>query len=82
MRTQHLAATLLSATLTSARIIGLSSPSTLAPNTPFTFNLTTENYIQSVSDVAVAWGFQIPTETNPTGYSYLPNHPLQISSPH
>jgi hypothetical protein len=30
----------------------------------------TENYIQSVSDVAVAWGFQTPSTAYPQGYPY------------
>ncbi|KAF2822355.1 hypothetical protein CC86DRAFT_372895 [Ophiobolus disseminans] len=63
-------ATLASVSLASARIIGFSAPSTLAPNSTFTFNLTTENYIQRVADVAVSWGYTLPTETNPTGYKY------------
>jgi hypothetical protein len=54
--------------LASARIIGLSAPSTLTPNTTFPLTLLTETYIQSVSDIAVAWGFQTPTTNNPTGY--------------
>lgn len=64
-------ATILSlSTLTSARIIGLAAPSTITPSTPFNITLLTENYIQSVADIAVAWGFQIPTSANPTGYPY------------
>ena len=31
-----------------------SSPSTLAPNSTFTLTLLTENYIQTVADIAVA----------------------------
>jgi len=74
------AAALTSLSVASARITGFSAPSTLAPNTTFTFNLTTENYIQSVADVAVSWGFQLPTEANPTGYVFP--FPLHISIPH
>jgi hypothetical protein len=62
------ALSLLSLPLASARIIGLAAPSTLTPNTTFSLTLLTENYIQSVADVAVAWGFQTPTANNPTGY--------------
>jgi hypothetical protein len=69
MRTSILATTFLS-TLASARITGLSAPSTLAPNSTFSFTLLTTNYVQSVSDVAVAWGFQLPTASNPTGFPY------------
>ena len=56
--------------LTTARIIGISLPSTLAPNSTFPLTLLTQNYIQSVSDIAVAYGFQLPTSANPTGYPY------------
>jgi hypothetical protein len=70
MRFSTLAAPLLTSTLASARIIGLSAPSSLTPNGTFTFTLLTENYIQSVADVAVAWGFQRVTPANPTGYPY------------
>jgi hypothetical protein len=70
MRFSPLAALLTTTSLASARIIGLSAPSTLTPNEPFTFTLLTENYIQSVADVAVAWGFQRATPANPTGYPY------------
>jgi hypothetical protein len=69
MRTSILATSLLSS-LASARITGLSAPATLAPNSTFSFTLQTEGYIQSVSDVAVAWGFALPTATNPTGFPY------------
>jgi hypothetical protein len=62
--------TALLSTAASARIVGLSAPSSLQPNTTFSFDLITENYIQSVSDVAVAWGFQLPTASNPTGFPY------------
>jgi hypothetical protein len=58
MRFSTLAMALTSATLGSARIIGFSAPSVLAPNTTFPLTLFTENYIQSVSDVAVSWGFE------------------------
>jgi hypothetical protein len=70
MRFSPLAASLLTTTLASARIIGLSAPPTLTPNSTFTFTLLTENYIQSVADVAVAWGFQRATPVNPNGYPY------------
>lgn len=70
MRTSTLLTTLTSSSLASARIIGLAAPATLTPNTSFALTLLTENYIQSVADVAVAWGFQTPTENNPTGFPY------------
>jgi hypothetical protein len=69
MRFSTLAATLLP-TLASARIIGLSTPSILTPSSPFNITLLTENYIQSVSDIAVAWGFQTPTAAYPKGYPF------------
>ena len=43
-------------TSTSARIIGLSAPSTIATGTPFNISLLTEDYIQSVYDVGFAIG--------------------------
>ncbi|KAF2186285.1 hypothetical protein K469DRAFT_540081, partial [Zopfia rhizophila CBS 207.26] len=43
--------------LTSARIAGLAAPATLAPNSPYTLTVITENYIQRVYDVSVAWGY-------------------------
>ncbi|KAH6675624.1 hypothetical protein B0J14DRAFT_586921 [Halenospora varia] len=43
-------------TLTTARIVGLRAPSQIAPGTPFTLTLLTENYIQSVYDVSAAFG--------------------------
>ncbi|KAH7417580.1 hypothetical protein BKA64DRAFT_718320 [Cadophora sp. MPI-SDFR-AT-0126] len=46
--------TLLSAA--AARIIGLEAPRTIAAGEPFTVSLLTENYIQSVYDVAAAFG--------------------------
>jgi hypothetical protein len=62
--------TALLSTAASARIIGLSAPSTLGVNSTFNFTLLTENYIQSVADIAVAYGFQLPTTANPTGFPY------------
>jgi len=50
--------TLLTTTsLTAARLTGIAAPSTLAPSQPFTLTLLTENYIQSVADISVVWGF-------------------------
>ncbi|KAH7363803.1 hypothetical protein BKA65DRAFT_472173 [Rhexocercosporidium sp. MPI-PUGE-AT-0058] len=40
----------------SARIIGFEAPRTIAAGKPFTVSLLTENYIQSVYDVAAAFG--------------------------
>lgn len=68
MRFSSLTTAALSATLASARIIGISVPSTLAANATFPFTLITENYIQTVADVAVVFGFQLPTDAYPTGY--------------
>ncbi|KAL6704689.1 hypothetical protein ACN47E_007971 [Coniothyrium glycines] len=70
MRFSTLAATLTSVSLASARIIGIAAPSTLAPNTTFPLTLLTENYIQTVADIAVAYGFQLPTDTYPTGFPF------------
>lgn len=60
MRVSALAATLAAASLSSARIVGIAAPSTIAPNSTYTLTLLTENYIQSVADIAVAWGFSTP----------------------
>ncbi|KAF2731917.1 hypothetical protein EJ04DRAFT_401703, partial [Polyplosphaeria fusca] len=57
-------------TLTTARLIGIAAPSTLAPGKPFTLTLLTENYIQTVADVAVAWGYSAP-----------PGHIYSLGSP-
>jgi hypothetical protein len=59
MRFSTLATALTSATLASSRLIGIAAPSTLAPNSTFTLTLLSEGYIQTVADVAVAWGFSI-----------------------
>jgi hypothetical protein len=59
MRFATLATALTSATLASSRLIGIAAPSTLAPNSTFTLTLLSEGYIQSVADVAVAWGFSL-----------------------
>jgi hypothetical protein len=70
MRFSTLASALTTLSLASARIVGLSTPSALTPNSTFTITLLSENYIQSVQEVAVAWGFQVPTSANPQGYPY------------
>ena len=62
--TTTLAALLSTTALTSARIVGIASPATLVPSQPFTLTLLTENYIQRVSDISVAWGF------DPIGRAY------------
>jgi len=42
--------------LTSARIVGISVPDTIKPGDGFNLYIQTENYIQSVYDVAIAIG--------------------------
>jgi Nis1 family len=42
--------------LTSARIVGISVPETIKPGDGFNLYIQTENYIQSVYDVAIAVG--------------------------
>lgn len=42
--------------LASARIIGIAVPKTIHPGDGFNAVIITENYIQSVSDVAIAFG--------------------------
>jgi hypothetical protein len=70
MRVSTLALGLATLSLASARIVGLSTPSTLTPNSTFAITLLSEGYIESVQEVAVAWGFQVHTEANPQGYPY------------
>src|SRR5690242_1537302 len=69
MRFTNLATTLTTLSAASARIIGISAPSTLAPNSTFTLTLLTENYIQAVNDISVAWG-----------YSLAPGYPAELGS--
>lgn len=57
MRTSTFLSGLATASFASARLVGLAAPSTLAPSQPFTLTLITENYIQAVADVSVAWGY-------------------------
>jgi hypothetical protein len=59
MRISTLTPFLTTLSLTSARLIGISAPSTLAPNSTFTLTLLSEGYIQTVADIAVAWGFNL-----------------------
>ncbi|KAB2579717.1 hypothetical protein DBV05_g1582 [Lasiodiplodia theobromae] len=58
------AATALAAALpilgASARLVGVKVPSTIAPGDTFTAIMINEIYIQSVYDVAVAFGLDIP----------------------
>ncbi len=54
--TSTLLATLALLTTSSARIIGLSTPSTIVAGVPFTISLLTEDYIQTVYDVGFALG--------------------------
>jgi hypothetical protein len=56
MRVSTLTTSLKAASLASAVITGITAPSTLAPNSIFFLTLISENYIQSVADIAVAWG--------------------------
>ncbi|KAF2247751.1 hypothetical protein BU26DRAFT_353122 [Trematosphaeria pertusa] len=56
MRFSTLLTALSASALSSARIIGIAAPSTLAPSQPYNLTLITENYIQAVADIAVAWG--------------------------
>lgn len=69
MRFNTLATSLAAASAASARIIGIAAPSVLCPNETFTLTLLTENYIQSVADISVAWG-----------YSLAPGYPTTLGS--
>ena len=57
MRFTTLAATLATASLASARLVGIAAPSTLTPDTRFNLTLISENFSQAVAEVAVSWGF-------------------------
>ncbi|KAF2622346.1 hypothetical protein BU25DRAFT_415288 [Macroventuria anomochaeta] len=59
MRFSNLVSTLTTLSAASARIIGIEAPSTLAPNSTFNLTLLTENYIQTVTDISVAWGYAL-----------------------
>ena len=59
MRVSTITSTLASAALASARITGIQAPSTIAPDSKFTLTILTENYIQSVADISVAWGYSL-----------------------
>lgn len=59
MRFASFATALTTLSAASARIIGIEAPSTLAPNSTFNLTLLTENYIQSVADISVAWGYSL-----------------------
>lgn len=69
MRTCTLLTGLSTAALASARLVGIAAPATIAPSQPFELHLLTENYIQSVADVSIAWGF-----------SLAPGYPLTLGS--
>ncbi|KAL1635642.1 hypothetical protein SLS56_001695 [Neofusicoccum ribis] len=71
MRTSTLLTTLAATlpSLTTARLVGLRVPATIAPGATFTATIISENYIQSVYDVAVAFG------TSPA-----PSHPEWLST--
>lgn len=78
MRFSTIASTLATASLASARIVGVATPSTLTPNATFPITLINENYIQAVSEIAAAWGFATPAQAFPytlgqsgTSSSYL-----------
>jgi hypothetical protein len=64
MHFSTLASTLAIFSVTTARIVGVSTPSTLTPNSTFPITLIAENYIQSVSEIAVAWGFAGPSSAS------------------
>ncbi|CAG8971794.1 hypothetical protein HYALB_00001903 [Hymenoscyphus albidus] len=44
--------------LSAARIYGIAVPTTIAPGIPFTLQVLTQNYIQTVYDIAIAIGIQ------------------------
>ncbi|KAF2644404.1 hypothetical protein P280DRAFT_513884 [Massarina eburnea CBS 473.64] len=77
MRASTLLTAATTAAVASARLVGISTPATLVASQPYTITLLTENYIQSVADVAVAWGYSTPANAYPrslgssTSSSYL-----------
>ena len=56
MKFATLLAAATTATMASARIIGIAAPETIKAGEAFTAKILTENYIQSVADVAIAFG--------------------------
>jgi hypothetical protein len=94
MRTSTLFAGLSGVALSTARLTGISAPSTISNSKGYTLNLITENYIQSVADIAVAWGYAprpgFPgTIGSSTGSAYLgpdksnqlKNVPIEVPAP-
>ena len=78
MRASTILTALTTAALSTARITGVSAPSTISLSDTKGYDLTliTENYIQSVADVAVAWGYApkpgyYGTIGSQTGSAYL-----------
>ena len=57
MRFSTLSSALLLPLLTTARLTGFALPGVVAPGSTFDITLITEDYIQSVEDVAMAFGF-------------------------
>lgn len=76
MRATSLFSLLAALGTTSARLVGISAPTTISPASHFSLILRSENYIQSVADVSVAWGYApVPgffgTIGSSTGSAYL-----------
>ncbi|KAF1931099.1 uncharacterized protein M421DRAFT_417746 [Didymella exigua CBS 183.55] len=69
MRFTSFATALTTLSVASARIYGIEVPSTLAPNSTFNLTIITGNYVQSVADISVAWG-----------YSLAPGYPETLGS--
>lgn len=62
--TTTLFASLLS--LVSARIVGFAVPATVAPDSDVKVQILTENYVQSITDVAISFGIS-PANTSYNG---------------
>jgi hypothetical protein len=94
MRTATLLSALSALSLTTARLVGISAPSTIAPSQNYTLTLITENYIQAVADVAIAWGYSTPpgfpgslgfftgsAYLGPSKSNQLKNVPIEVAAP-
>lgn len=75
MRCQSILSSLALLGAASARIVGITAPSSIAPGSNFTITIITENYIQAVTDLTAAFGLypQVYPDTlgNYLGSTYL-----------
>ncbi|RMZ68448.1 secreted nis1 [Pyrenophora seminiperda CCB06] len=58
--------------LATSRLIGISAPATISPSTTYNLTLLSENYIQSISDVAFSLGYSTsPSYPGVLGYNVV-----------